>query len=95
MDNSHDFYYSEGMYRTTVCRSRVREKRGMLQIDNVYRQPVFTNSDISASCFTSIPSARPPEIANINPQQENQIFTVEKLVPANISSRDFIFRSAR
>ena len=45
----------------------------------------FTNSDISASCFTSIPSTRPPEIANINPQQENQIFT------ANMSSTGVLF----
>ena len=51
----------------------------------------FTNSDISASCFTSIPSTRPPEIANINPQQENQIFTMENIVPANISSTGVLF----
>ena len=83
MDNSHDFYYSEGLYRTTVCRSRVREKQGMLQIDNVYRQLVLQQCGviISANCFSSIPSARPHEIENINPQQENQIFTMEKFVP--------------
>ena len=109
MDNSYDFYYSGGLYRTTVCCSCVGEKQGMLQpspqafsarsiLDSTvscdvtertspgqrgkrerwecYRLTMFlqTVTSLRVNCFTSIPNGRPPEIANTNPQQENQDF---------------------
>ena len=60
---------------SNVYRS-VREKQGVV----VYRQCVFTTSDISACCFTSISRAHRLKIANIRPQQEGRFSLCKKLV---------------
>ena len=76
-----EFFFSDTppqcLARDCVGRSRTGTTHG-----NVYRSvrektencclssKCFKNSDISACCFTSISSARPLKITNINPQQE-------------------------
>ena len=50
------------------------KKRELLFIGNV-----FTNSDISGCCFTSISRARPPENRNFGSPARSEIFAVEKI----------------
>ena len=43
----------------------------------VHRESVFSNSDISARCFTSISRARPPENHKYQSPARSQIFAME------------------
>ena len=130
MDNSYDFYYSEGLYRTTVCCSCVGEKQGMLQpspqafsarsiLDSTvscdvtertspgqrgkrerwecYRLTMFLQTVTSLRVVSLV--FRTHDLLKsqmLIPSKKTRIFTMEKLVPANISFYgSFILQSER